>query len=331
MLAARTMANPLDKLKKMKGKSWSELRARGGQMLAARTDQIGLSGNLPTDEEFFGLIDNSYFGGETPAATDLFIKFYEDAEYNFFPSFRQKTQTIESFRTLFGAENAEKIIAKAEKVVAGKFDLLGYENLDFGSPVDWHYEPLSGKRSPRKHWKQFDELSSEDTGDKKIVWELNRQQYFFDLGAAFWLTGDERYAVTFVEHLDSWMEENAPGIGVNWVSSLEVSFRAMSWIWAFNFFKESANFTPELFQKALKFIYLDGRSVGTLLSRHADSVFESGEKLDGDGRKNSVRRTRPANSARRRLFRAVNLVSALHDRFLYAFFHPANFKRRGER
>ena len=278
MLTTRTMANPLDKLKKMKGKSWSELRARGGQMLAARTDQIGLSGKLPTDEEFFDLIDNSYFDGETPTATDLFIKFYEDAEYNFFPSFRQKKQTIESFRTIFGAESAEKIIEKAEKIIAGKFDLLGYENLDFGSPVDWHYEPLSGRRAPRKHWKQFDELDAEETGDKKIVWELNRHQYFFDLGAAFWLTGDERYAATFTEHLDDWMVQNAPGIGVNWVSSLEVSFRAISWIWAFNFFKESASFTPELFHKALKFIHLHGRH----LEKYLSTYFSPNTHLTGE-------------------------------------------------
>ncbi len=280
MLAEKMMANPLDTLKKMKGKSWTELRTRGEQMIAARTDQIGLSGNLPTDEEFFKLIDDSHFDGETPDAVDLFIKFYEDAEYNFFPAFRQKSLTTETFRTLFGAERAEKIIEKADRIVAGKFDLLGYENLDFGEPVDWHYEPLSGKTSPKKHWKQFDELDAEETGDKKIVWELNRQQYFFTLGAAFWLTGKERFAKTFVAHLDDWMEENQPGTGVNWVSSLEVAFRSMSWIWAFNFFKESSSFTPEIFQNALKFVYSHGRHLEKYLSTYySPNTHLTGEAL----------------------------------------------------
>ncbi|MCY7377250.1 MAG: heparinase II/III family protein [Pyrinomonadaceae bacterium] len=274
------MANPLDTLKKMKGKSWTELRMRGEQMIAARTDQIGLSGKLPTDEEFFALIDDSYFGGETPTATDLFVKFYEDAEYSFFPSFRQKAQTLETSRTLFGAESEQKILEKAEKIVAGKFDLLGFENLDFGAEIDWHYEPLSGKRSPLKHWKQFDELDAEETGDKKIVWELNRQQYFFNLGAAFWLTGDERFAECFVHHLESWMKQNQPGIGVNWVSSLEVSFRVISWIWAFNFFKEAAIFTPEIFQNALKFVYLHGRHLEKYLSTYySPNTHLTGEAL----------------------------------------------------
>ena len=93
----------------------------------------------------------------------------------------------------------------------GKFDLLGFLNLDFGTAVDWHFEPISGKHSPLKHWKQFDELDTDETGDKKVIWELNRHQHFFTLGVAYWLTEDERYAETFARHLDSWMEQNPPG------------------------------------------------------------------------------------------------------------------------
>lgn len=280
MLTETTMANPLDTFKKMKGKTWSELRTRGEQELAARTDQIGLSGKLPTDEDFLTLIEPSFFGDNAPTAEDLLAKFAEDAEYNFFPAFRQKELTTETFQTLFGTTEAERIIEKAEKIVAGKFDLLGYENLEFGAPVEWHFEPLSGKRSPQKHWKQFDELDAEETGDKKIVWELNRHQHFFTLGAAFWFTGDERYARCFAAHLESWMRQNQPGVGVNWMSSLEVAFRAISWIWAFNFFKDSKSFTPELFQNALKFLYLHGRHLEKYLSTYySPNTHLTGEAL----------------------------------------------------
>ncbi|MDQ2747006.1 MAG: heparinase II/III family protein [Acidobacteriota bacterium] len=274
------MANPLDTLKKMKGKSWTELRTRGEQLIAARADQIGWSGKMPTSEEFLELLDFSFFGGEKPSAMDLSGKFYEVAETNFFASFRQEARTIEVFKARFGAKNAAKIIRKAKKIVAGKFDLLGYKNLDFGAEPDWHLEPRSGKRSPRKHWKQFDELDTEETGDKKIVWELNRQQHFFTLGAAFRLSGDEQYAETFAAHLDDWMECNPPGIGVNWASSLEVAFRAISWIWAFNFFKDAAIFTPEKFQNALKFIYLHGRHLEKYLSTYySPNTHLTGEAL----------------------------------------------------
>lgn len=274
------MANPIDKIKKIKGKTWTELRARGGQAISARADQIGLSGNLPSDEELKRLIDANFLNPEDVSPEKLLEQFYLEAEYNFFPAFRQKKQTLEYFRGEFGEQSARFFIERAERAIEGKFDLLGYENLDFGANVDWHFEPVSGKHSPLKHWKQFDELDAEETGDKKIVWELNRHQHFFDLGVAFWLTGDERYAATFARHLDGWMRQNPPGTGVNWASSLEVALRAISWIWAFQFFRDSPGFTAPTFQKALKFLFLHARHLEKYLSTYySPNTHLTGEAL----------------------------------------------------
>ncbi len=274
------MANPIDKFKKIRGKSWTEIRTRGEQAISARTEQIGLSGKLPSDEELTRLIDKSFLRREKITAEKLFEQFFAEAEYNFFPAFRQKEKTLEVFRREFGERGARFFIERAEKAIEGKFDLLGFQDLDFGAEVDWHFEPISGRRSPRKHWKQFDELDAKETGDKKIIWELNRHQHFFDFGVAFWLTGDERYAQTFAGHLDGWMRENPPGIGVNWFSSLEIAFRAISWIWAFQFFKDSESFTPELFQKAVKFLYLHGWHLEKYLSTYySPNTHLTGEAL----------------------------------------------------
>jgi hypothetical protein len=158
--------------------------------------------------------------------------------------------------------------------------LLGYANLDFGTPVNWHFEPLRRRHLPLKHWKQFDELDTTETGDKKIVWELNRHQHFFTLGVAYRLTGEERYAATFARHLEGWMAQNPPGMGINWFSSLEVAFRAISWIWAFHFFRGSKSLTPELFQKALKYLYLHGRHLEKYLSvYYSPNTHLTGEAL----------------------------------------------------
>lgn len=274
------MSNPLDKLKKLKNRSWTELRTRGEQTFAAYAEQIGLSGKMPDDEEFTDLFETEKLDGEAPNAENLYKKFIENSRKSFFAAFDEPTLTINLFNKLFGTKSANFFIEKAEKILAGKYDFLGYENLDFGTPPDWHFEPLSEKRSPLKHWKKFDELDAAETGDKKIVWELNRQQYFFTLGTAFLLTKDERFAEAFVGHLESWMQNNAPGIGVNWLSSLEVAFRAMSWIWAFNFFKDSSQVTPELFYRSLKFLYLHGVHIEKYLSTYySPNTHITGEAL----------------------------------------------------
>lgn len=278
--AANKMANPIETLRKLKGRSLREIRVRGEQALAARTEQIGLSGKLPTDAEFAGLIDKSAFAGENFSAESLRAKFYEIGENSFFQSFARREKTLEIFRAEFGGIVTASIIDRAERVVEGRFDLLGYRNLDFGEPVDWHFEPVAKKRSPLKHWKQFDELATDETGDKKIVWELNRHQHFFTLGQAYWLTGDEQYAETFAQHLTDWMEKNPPGFGVNWASSLEVAFRAVSWIWAFHFFRDSASLTPALFYDAARYSFLHGRHIEKYLSTYySPNTHLTGEAL----------------------------------------------------
>ncbi len=279
MTTALTMANPIDTLKKLKGRTWTEIRARGEQAFSAYTEQIGLSGKLPSQDEFLQLVDRSAFEGKKITAETLFEKFYENADERFFPSFLEREKTIELFRN-FDQKAIVHVIEKADKITEGKFDLLGYLNLDFGAAFDWHYEPLSGKHIQLKHWKQYDELDAEETGDKKVVWELNRHQHFFSLGVAYWLSKDEIFATTFVQHLESWMEQNPPGLGVNWMSSLEVSLRAMSWIWAFQFFRESEYFTPEIFQKALKFLHVHGRHLEKYLSTYySPNTHLTGEAL----------------------------------------------------
>jgi hypothetical protein len=270
------MSNPLDKLRKLKGRSWSELRTRGEQVLAGYTEQIGLGEKALSDNDLRSLLNKSLFGTKKPTAEDISKEFYKTAQTSFFPSFAGKKKTLTAFRET--ADNS--IIEKANRIVDGRFDLLGYENLDLGAAVDWHYEPVSGKFSPLKHWKQFDELDCEETGDKKILWEINRQQHLFTLGTAFWLTNDERYAATFVRHVDSWMEQNQPGIGVNWLSSLEVSFRAISWLWALNFFRDSTSLTPEFVKEIIKFLYLHGKHLEKYLSTYySPNTHLTGEAL----------------------------------------------------
>lgn len=173
------------------------------------------------------------------------------------------------------------IIDTADRICEGRFDLLGYTDLYFEvNTPNWHFDPVSGKTSPKVHWSRIKETSSEETGDKKVIWELNRHQYFSVLGQAYWLTGDEKYAETFVAHLEDWIENNPPKLGVNWLSSLEIAYRSISWIWAFYFFKDSPRFTPEVFLKMIKILYLNGSHIEKYLSTYfSPNTHLTGEAL----------------------------------------------------
>jgi Heparinase II/III-like protein/Heparinase II/III N-terminus len=140
-------------------------------------------------------------------------------------------------------------VHRADAIVSGAFDLLGYTRLSFSngahqSHVDWHFDPVHDRRAPQVFWSRVPFLEA-SCGDHKIVWELNRHQYWLALGRAYWLSDDRKYRDTFVEHFCSWMDGNPPLSGTNWASMLELGLRAISWVWALHFFALPAGREPE--------------------------------------------------------------------------------------
>lgn len=269
-------------LRKLRKTSFDELFVRGSQFFSAFAERQDWSrpAKLLSDAELLERMDIPSLRKAAPASiSDLRDRFREQASSHFFSGFDDPAATIAELRRRWPAL-PQKIIERAEKIVAGRFDLLGLRDLSFGDPVNWHLEPISGKSSPLVHWSRLDYLNGDRVGDKKIVWELNRHQYFAVLGQAYWLTGDERYAQTFATHVNSWMDQNPPKLGINWASSLEVAFRTISWLWALHFFKKSAVLTPELFARICKFLYVNARHLETYPSTYfSPNTHLTGEAL----------------------------------------------------
>lgn len=122
------------------------------------------------------------------------------------------------------------LIARAERVVAGTFDVLGIVGQSYGSPVNWQRDPIAGREAPSVHWSRVPYLDYDRVGDHKVTWELNRHQWFVMLAQAWQLTGDSRYATTADRLLREWLDRNPPKQGINWCSALELAFRVHSWI-----------------------------------------------------------------------------------------------------
>lgn len=160
----------------------------------------------------------------------------------------------------------EELLASADRLCKGRFDLLGYRDLSFGDPVDWHLDPLARRRVPLVHWSVIDPFDSAAVGDCTLIWALNRHQWLITLGQAYRLTGDERYARQFDETVRDWIRTNPVGMGINWVDSAEVSFRLIAWCWALALFRQSPVLTPDLFTLLLDTIRAHATHVERYLS-----------------------------------------------------------------
>ena len=117
---------------------------------------------------------------------------------------------------------AEQIVRQADKICRHQFDLLGYEGLDYGDPIQWHLDRVHGKQAPKKAFYKIRYLDFDEVGDSKVTWELNRLQHMVTLAKAYRLTDNRRYADEIFKQWRHWHAENPFAIGINWASSLEV-------------------------------------------------------------------------------------------------------------
>lgn len=271
------MTTPFKALKKIRQIGFDELRTRGTQLVSAYRDRL-TGVEVPDRTEFFRLLDDDSRLEAHNSADSIRQLFFENSRERFFASMREDATGV--FAGSCGNAAAKDLIRAADAICDGRIELLGFGPVEVGTEIDWHREPISGIVSPRKHWKEFDELDASESGDKRILWELNRHQHFFTLGAAYRLTQNERYAHLFARQLSSWIHENPPGVGVNWVSSLEISFRSISWVWALNLFKDSAELTGDLVLDCVRLLYVHGRHIETYLSTYfSPNTHLTGEAL----------------------------------------------------
>ena len=206
-----------------------------------------------------------------PATLDLERKFFQGATDG---------ESVRALRTL-DPDIARRTVERADEVGAGRFDLLGYRGLSFGNPVDWHLDPLSGRRAPQVHWSLIDPLDQSALGDARLVWELNRHGWLVLLGRAYLLTGEERYAEVAALRLRDWMRANPPGLGINWASSLEVAIRMISWCWATSLLHRSKAFAaPRLTGLVRDWVAAHASHVARYLSSyHSPNTHLTGEAL----------------------------------------------------
>lgn len=197
---------------------WEELRVRVGQELAKRSDlfmyRVGARDRSPAPRTDTVTRPGKFFfsGNDISLRVDLLRKHLPEA--------------------------VAETLREADEICRHRFRVLGYSNLEFALPgggdlkeIDWHLDPLHGKRVPLDPWFRIPFLDFAVVGDHKVIWELNRHQHLVTLAKAHRLTADEKYMRELVTQWHSWVGANPYPLGINWGSTLEVAFRSQSWIW----------------------------------------------------------------------------------------------------
>ena len=263
------------KLIRLSQASCSEARCRLAQAARERIERIWPASRLRrlTDKQLRGAITLKNFQSLSHA----------DAAGTFFEHLR--TRRTPRFFAGVGAtsEGRKSIVARAERVLDGEFDLLAYRRLRFDDPdggLRWDYDPVNGIEAPQTFWADVPYLDPAVVGDSKVVWELSRFQFVFDLAKAYACTDDDRYSEAYFRLFHDWCRKNPPGIGVNWCSSLELALRSVSWIWGHHFFLESPAYDADTAWKLVKSLVIHARRIAAYLSYYfAPNTHLLGEAL----------------------------------------------------
>ncbi|MBD3383070.1 MAG: hypothetical protein GF404_12860 [candidate division Zixibacteria bacterium] len=132
----------------------------------------------------------------------------------------------------------EAIIKIADDILRDRFPIFGGKTLEFGTPPDWFYDPVADIHSAPSFYADVPFLDPREVGDSKVVWELSRLKFIYPLAQAYFLTGQDFYALKAFGLIEDWLKKNPPKIGINWSSSLECAFRIYALAWMIEFFRK---------------------------------------------------------------------------------------------
>jgi hypothetical protein len=161
-------------------------------------------------------------------------------------------------------DNCARLVAWAEQICERNFYSLYCGTVSMGTYLDW-YSDLHGKSWFFEHVKGMRQKIQQDKlhetlrmGPPRATWDLNSLQHLVELGKAYWVQPDERYAQQYVMQALDWMEKNPTNMGINWVDEMAVARRAVSWVCALQLFIESPSLRPDFVAKAIKCALLHG-------------------------------------------------------------------------
>jgi len=243
-------------LRRLARMSWHEIWTRGRQAAAKRTDvlyhRFGMASFRTTADGSRRLGKFFCDTSAVPAITEIIRRRMPD--------------------------EARAIVAEADAVLNGRFRLLGYQNLGFGDDIDWSLDPVHARSLPLAPWPSIPYLNFDVAGDHKVIWELSRHQFLVTLARAYRITGEEHYAGAARELWQDWQRKNPYPLGVNWASTLEVAYRALSWMWTAFLLEGTAAGTPE-FQSD---IARETERAGLYIDRYLSTYFSPNTHLLGE-------------------------------------------------
>lgn len=191
--------------------------------------------------------------------------------------FSQPPAVAEGVRGLLSEERLARLSFEASEATRGRIKCFGKWMADFGNPIDWHRNPLTGTRwRADVHWSMALRGKAQ-TGDIKLIWEAGRfpQVYTMARCATFLPESKADLGSAFVMQVQKFLKSNPPHRGIHWNSGQEISLRLMAWMFGLNVFEYYRELPDQLCDDVSEHILLCGRHIAAHIQYVRDCVYNN--------------------------------------------------------
>ena len=114
------------------------------------------------------------------------------------------------------------------------------EEIDINQEINWH-------KCNFRNWDKdvysncINFKSTDNIGDVRYTWEINRHLFFSNLALNYKKTNDKKYLDLLEKHFYSWIKQNPFLKGVNWASPMEIAIRSYQWIITYSIIKDDVD------------------------------------------------------------------------------------------
>jgi len=186
-----------------------------------------------------------WLASDVPVHPDEYVRFRREHRRPFFFRSSDREPFSRMMRGILGETGIRALTDEAGRIQQGVFSYFFAQQGQLGFPPAWHRNPFTGQStSSIAHWSRIPMFSSA-TGDLKFIWEPGRFASAYNLARAFWATGNDSYAETFWQLVESWQQANPPNHGAHWKCGQETSLRILAWCFALSAFEDAAATTHE--------------------------------------------------------------------------------------
>jgi len=132
----------------------------------------------------------------------------------------------------------DNTILEADRLLEHKYQCFTSDEVYLGKEVNWNHELKRNINTPLKFAPWMDCRDTQLYGHFKYFWELGRFQHLITLAKAYYLTGQEKYALEVTDQINSFVEQCPYLLGVQWIMPMEVGIRLISIAWIMAFIKD---------------------------------------------------------------------------------------------